>query len=67
MFDRASPTQVGYGVVAKIRLGWKGWPGTNTLSYCSHFKIMNVKSFIILAPGVKVLKRFLFVADADGN
>jgi len=38
----ASPT--------KIRLGWKGLPGTNTIAYLEHPYFVNVKWFITLAP-----------------
>ncbi len=34
-------------------LGWKSHAGTNTLAYKEHLKIMAVKSFITLGPGLK--------------
>jgi hypothetical protein len=34
-----------------IRLGWKGLPGTNTLTYNKKLEIMGVESFITLGPG----------------
>ncbi len=36
-----------------IRLGWKGLPGTNTQAYYENQYIMDVKSFIRLAPECK--------------
>jgi hypothetical protein len=27
------------------RLGWKGFPGTNTLAYCEHLRIIDMKMF----------------------
>ncbi len=37
-------------LLANIRLGWKGLPGTNTLAYDKNPKITAVKSFIVQAP-----------------
>jgi hypothetical protein len=45
-----------------IRPDWKGLPGTNTLAYCEHSKITNVKSFITSAqPGPIVIKLFVSI------
>ncbi len=33
---------------ANIRLGYKGFPGTNTLAYCKKMLIIPIKSFITL-------------------
>ncbi len=40
---------------SNIRLGWKSWTGTNSLAY-NNVYITVVKSFIIVFPGVCVLK-----------
>jgi hypothetical protein len=37
----------------------------NTLAYYDMTTIMAVKSFIVQAPGVKVLKIFLFINDVS--
>ncbi len=42
-----------------IRLVWKWMEVANTLAYCDMITIMDVKSFIILAPGGKVMNFFL--------
>ncbi len=34
-----------------IRLGWKGFPGTNILAYYENPQITTVKSFILQVPG----------------
>jgi hypothetical protein len=34
-----------------IRLGWRGFPGTNTLAYYKNPYAAAVKSFIVQAPG----------------
>jgi hypothetical protein len=47
------------------RLGWKGLPGTNTLAYYENSKIMAVKSFITLAPGVNVIRALNFITYED--
>jgi hypothetical protein len=39
----------------KIRLGWKGMPGTNALVYYEHSQIAASRSFIGLAPGPRIL------------
>ncbi len=43
---------------AHIRLGWKGLSGTNTLAYYKNLYFMTVKSFIVQAPGSKIIKHF---------
>jgi hypothetical protein len=45
-------------LLAKIRQGWKGLQGTNTLAYFKH----SVNSFIILVTGVNVIKLLFFTA-----
>jgi hypothetical protein len=45
-------------LLANIRLGWKGFPGTNTLAYYEKSKLTAVKSFITLATWPKVIKLF---------
>jgi hypothetical protein len=39
-------------IPTNISLGEKGLPGTNTLAYYGHELITNVKSFMILEPGL---------------
>ncbi len=41
-----------------IRLGWKDFPGTNTLAYYENPLITGLKSFITLVPVPKVTKLF---------
>jgi hypothetical protein len=48
-------------LLANVRLGWKGLPGTNIIAYYKHFKITDKKSFIAMGPGANVIK--LFVRD----
>jgi len=43
----------------RIRLGWKGLPGTNALGYYKNSKITLVKSCITLASGANVTKLFM--------
>jgi hypothetical protein len=38
---------------ANIRLVWKGFPGTKALPYYENLSIMDAKSFIKLAPGMR--------------
>jgi hypothetical protein len=51
-------TREGLVLLANIRLGWKGLPGTNNLAYYKYSKITPVKSFITLGLGVNVIKLF---------
>ncbi len=44
-------------LIANIRLGWKGFPGRNTLAYYKNPLITSVKSFVTLAPGCVGLKK----------
>jgi hypothetical protein len=53
------PLKKAPAILENIRLGWKSLPGTNALAYYEHLKITAVKSFITLAPGVNVIKRFI--------
>ncbi len=48
----------GSGPIAKIRLGWKGLPGTNILAYYEHLQILVIKTSITLSPGVNLIKAF---------
>jgi len=41
-----------------MRLGYKGLPGTNTLTYYENPYITDIKSFITLGPGVIAIKLF---------
>jgi hypothetical protein len=41
---------VGSALPANIRLGWKGLPRANALTYYKKSELMAVKSFITLAP-----------------
>jgi hypothetical protein len=41
-----------------IILGWRGLPGTNTQAYYKNPSITAVKSYIILPPGVDLIKLF---------
>jgi hypothetical protein len=34
-------------LLAKIRLGWKGWPETNTVGYYEHFVNYGRKKFLL--------------------
>jgi hypothetical protein len=43
----------------RIRLVWKGLPGTNALGYYKNSKITLVKSCITLASGANVTKLFM--------
>ncbi len=43
-------------LLAKIRLGWKGLPGTKTFAFHGNPKITPIISFMIQAPGVNLLK-----------
>ncbi len=43
-------------------LGWKGWPGTNTLASYENLYISAVKSFTVQAPGANVIKLFTAVS-----
>jgi hypothetical protein len=36
-------------LLARIRIGWKGLPGANTLAYLAHSLIMTVKAFLAFA------------------
>ncbi len=40
----------GSGLTPNIRLGWRGLPGTNTLTFYKNPYFMAVKSFIVQAP-----------------
>jgi hypothetical protein len=50
---------VGKALPNIIRLGWKGLPGTNILTYHEHPSIKEVKGFITLVPGANVIKPFM--------
>jgi hypothetical protein len=41
---------------ANIRLGWKGFPGTNTLAYYEYVLITPVKTFLTFDHELKVIK-----------
>jgi len=41
----------------KIKPGWKDLPGTNTLAYYEHLYNMDVKSFILLGPGLNLTRQ----------
>ncbi len=41
-------TLIGSGLFSKIRLGWKGFPGKNTIALNGHSNITAVKFFITL-------------------
>ncbi len=45
-------------LLANIRLGWKGLPGTNTLTYLATFSVPKKKSFIIDRSKFNVIKLF---------
>ncbi len=45
-------------LLASIRVGWNGLPGTNTLAYYEHLTITSIKSFIRFGPGANVIKLF---------
>jgi hypothetical protein len=45
-------------LTTNIRLGWKGFPGTNILAYYENPLITSVKSFIRFAPGPIVIKNY---------
>jgi hypothetical protein len=47
-----------------IILGCKGFPGTNALAYYENPYITTVKSFIVQAPGVRVIKFIFFITNA---
>ncbi len=47
---------VGEALPANIRLGWRGFPGTNTLAYDENPKFTAVKSFIVQAPDQMIFK-----------
>ncbi len=67
---RSEPTRVGLhlsgsqllgrllALPAKIMLGWKDLPGTNTLVYYKNSKITDMKSFITLGIVANVIKLF---------
>jgi hypothetical protein len=41
-----------------ISIGWKGLPGTNPIAYYKELQIMDIKRFITLGFGRKVIKIF---------
>jgi hypothetical protein len=45
-------------LLTKIRLSWKGLPGTNALAYYEHLQVTDVKRFIIFGKGANVIKLF---------
>ncbi len=51
------------GLLKNIRLGWKGLPGTNTLTYYNYCKL-RLQFFMIMGLGDKVFKAYLFVVNA---
>ncbi len=50
-----------------IRQSWKGLTGTNTMAYYKCSEITAVKSFIVMTPGVNVIKLFSFIADDEAK
>jgi len=51
---------------ANIRLGWKWFPGTNSLAYFENSDITTVKFFITLAPSANV-KRLGLITEAHNK
>ncbi len=51
--------------LTNIRLGWKRLPWKNTIAYYDHSKVTEEKSFVILSPGVNVMKLFTFVTVGE--
>ncbi len=47
------------------RLGWKRLPWKNTPAYYEQSQIAEEKSFVILSPGVNVMKLFTFVTVGE--
>jgi hypothetical protein len=48
--------------ITNILQGLNGLSGTNTLTYCEHFKVTEEKSFIRLTPVANVIKLFTAVS-----
>ncbi len=46
---------------AKVRLDWKGLPGTNTLAYLASMLEMKTKSFMTMTLGPNLIKLFTVV------
>ncbi len=49
---KGASLELALALPTNIRLGWKGFPWTNTLVYYKNPLIMAVKSFIALTPGM---------------
>ncbi len=45
-------------LLANVRLGWKGLPGTNALAYFASSSATEKKVFVTLEPGANVIKLF---------
>jgi hypothetical protein len=50
-------------LLKNIRLGWKGLPGANTLTYYNYCKL-RLQFFMIMGLGDKVFEAYLFVVFA---
>ncbi len=49
---KGASLELALALPTNIRLGWKGFPGRNTLVYYKNPLITSVKSFIVQAPGM---------------
>jgi hypothetical protein len=55
---KGAPIGLALALLSNSKMGWKGFPKTNTLPYQASSSAMKEKSFITLTPGPEVIKPF---------